>query len=1194
MKTTTQRLFTLLAAVALSATGQAAVVFTDNFNTNNYPAGGTAAEFQSNGWATVYGTPGGNMGVSVSGNDGATEQVFWGNPTDGGNTEAALEYNYTNAPINCGDILTINIASMRFIGYSYLQEITLWDGVNAGSRVVVTNLTATSWALGQYATWYSPPGKDNIPSLRYVCQPADAGKYVIFKFGHAGGWGETADVSFDITPVTTPVFLTQPASALERSVSESATLTVDAAGCDVTYQWKKGGVDILNETNAALTLAGLTTGSAGSYTCLASNSSGTTLSSACILTVTPQLPGGASMTFGVNFSRRDGALGGGNAPASWYPSPTAPAYGVHQSRWMTPVSGDSAGGPEIVPFSAGGLLSVNWSSANTWSVGDVPTTVPAGNAEVNYGYLDDGGAGLSVNLTGLTNSGFTEYVIRTIAASDNATAFANLTVTENDTFTTQALTYGPVFPARPGFGAAAVSSTSSTLTNDSITLTSITGGGTIRGCLTGFIVTDKPVMLAQPTAPTNALYTGVAFTIGASDSFGVAPLAYQWQKNGTNIPGATLPSYSVGSASTNDSGSYTLLVTNAHGAVTSDAIVVTVSGFFSPVVNTPPQNRTAYVGGKAAFSVVASGGGLSYQWKKGTIAGTDILNATNATLSLAGLTPADDSDYTVVVMNSVGTNSATAHLTVLPLPATTTYLGAVLADNPVTLWRLGESAGPTAVDSWGLNYGTYFGTPGSITYSTPGLIPGDPNTAITCAYNDEGVQIPYAADLNNSAGPFSAEFWAVPNATSSLVAFANQNRVGGSRIGYYIAYNVGSVGQRWACFLGNSAGENVALAGTSPIVPGQKYHVVVTYDGTDAKIYVNGLLEGTLNRPFGVGAGSFEANTSAPAWIGARSAAEPGFYSGVIDEVAVYNYALSQAQVQKHTFLVSPLTVTMAPATGIVVDSKTVGVPHHGQTTTATWAANDGARFGIMQFNSATPSVITSSANADFDNATNGTICFWVRYVPNSSGNEAGIIIDRRNNGGSGTGTVLAVNDDGGADDGAIFFQANPSGANPFSSYPYVVNDGNWHFVAVTYGQQAGEVVNIYVDNSTQVVSQANNLTWGPWPNLPIKLGQSGDAYWKKLNGALDDFRLYNRELTPAEIDSVATGAVVDASALVVRYNFDAAPVAGTALNSTPFPGVLQSAPVVTGPFNDVIGADLPYLKVVPQTGNEFFRVRTP
>lgn len=1179
-----KRIISLIAALATCAvmSAQAAIVFTDSFKTNNYLLGGTVAEFQAQGWTTVINT-GAGMGTGPHGGD---DGILWGNGSGG---EAALEYNHTNA-INCGDILTISSANTRLTAYPYVREIILADDTNGLNRVTVATLAENGWGLGLYSTWFSPPAKDNIPSLRYVCQPADAGKFVIFKYGHGNNWGETADVTFDITTVTTPVFLTQLASSLERSVGEAATLSVETAGCGVTYQWKKGGVDILGETSTTLTLSALTTAATGTYTCLASNSSGTTLSSACALTVVPQIPGGASLTLGVNFSRRDGALGGGLAVASWYPSPTAPAYGLHQSRWATAVSGNNAGGPESFSF-GGGSVNVDWLCNNTWSVGDVPTTVPAGNAEVNYGYLDDGGLGITVNITGLTNSGFTSYVIRTLAASDNATSFTNLMVTENDTFTSQALSYGPLSAARPGFGMAAVSSTSSTLTNDSITLNSINGGGGARGSLTGFIITDKPVMLAQPTAPTNALFTGSPFTIGASDTFGVATLAYQWQRSGTNLPGATLPSYSVGSATTNDSGSYTLIVTNNHGSVTSAPIALTVSGFFSPVINTAPQSRTAYVGGKAAFGVVASGGGLSYQWKKGTIAGTDIPNATNATLNLTGLTLSENSDYTVVVMNVVGTNSATAHLTVLPLPANTTYLGAVLADAPVSLWRLGESAGLASVDAWGLNNGVYSGTPG---YSTAGLITGDADTAVTFS-GDDRTEVPFSSDLNNPAGPFSVEFWTTKaTVAGSQTAIGNQDR-SSTRKGFYIGYNFGGFGNRWVCFMGNSANENVGLAGTTVIQPGVRYHVVVTYDGTTAKMYVNGLLEGTLARPFGVGAGFYEANTSVTTRIGARADSATGSYDGVIDDVAFYNYALTQAQVQNHAFLVAPFTVTMTPATGIVVDSKTVGLPHHGQTTTATWAATDGTRSGVMQFNPATPSVITSAVNADFNAATNGTICFWIRYNPAnlSTGNEAAMIMDRRDAGSAGTGMILAVNHDGGFDDGTLFFQANPTGANPFSS-THAVNDGNWHFVAVTYGVQAGELVNIYVDNSGQVTSVPNNLTWGPWPNRQIMLGLSHDAWWKRLDGALDDFRIYTRELTPAEIDSVATtGAVVDANALVVRYDFDTAPLAGRSLSSTPFPGVLQSSTNVLGTYLDV-PTGLPYLKVIPQTGNEFFRVRTP
>jgi hypothetical protein len=54
-----------------------------------------------------------------------------------------------------------------------------------------------------------------------------------------------------------------------------------------------------------------------------------------------------------------------------------------------------------------------------------------------------------------------------------------------------------------------------------------------------------------------------------------------------------------------------------------------------------------------------------------------------------------------------------------------------------------------------------------------------------------------------------------------------------------------------------------------------------------------------------------------------------------------------------------------------------------------------------------------------------------------------------------------------------------------------------------------------------------------------IELGRLHDTFWRAYNGFLDDFRLYNRILTAAEIAQVASSdALVDAAALQVRFNF--------------------------------------------------------
>lgn len=1167
----------LLASAALCVTSQAGVVFTDNFdNTNNVPGAtytvGTRAEFLAHGWTAVYGTPQGeanaNLGVGIAGSSNPPESTFWGNAGQSGNSEAALEYNYMGATVNCGDIIKIEANAIRLTAYTYIEEIILWDGSNPATRVTATNWTGLG-VSDQWPGWWTPPQKGAINTLVYNATAADAGKYVIFKYGHGSSWSETADVTFSITPVTVPALTAQP-KPLVRTEGEPASFAVEALGCGLTYQWYKGASPVEGGTASQLVFNPVALANAGDYYCTIANGSGSTNSQTVTLTVDPKLSGGASISLGINFEDE----------APWNPTPTAPAYGLHQSRWQDTPPG-SEGGPVaqnnlLYPFGAG-QIDLSYMCANTYSVPGAVETLPPGNAQVNYGYLDDSSAGYSVTIVGLTNSvGFTSYVVRTIAASDNATNFNTVALTENAGYTTQDLTYGPVFPANPSGGQAAVSTASAALNVDSITLTSTRLSGTLtRGCLAGVIITDKPVILANPQAPTNNVFSGGSFSLSA-DVFGVPPLACQWKKDGTNVPGATTATYARPSATPSDSGVYTLLVTNAFGTATSLSATVTVVSYFPPVILQQPVPRTVYASRTARFTVAADGGQLSYQWKKG---GTVIDGATTASLTLSGVTALDEADYSCYVSNPAGnTNSASAHLTVAAVP-TTGYLGKVLADGPVTLWRLGETSGTTAYDKWSANDATYSGT---FTLGTAGLITGDADTAVTLVPTAKAMA-PFASALNNPAGPFSVEFWALPTTAGQECIISSQKRTSG-RAGFTIFMNNGGSG--FSALLGNNAGGTVFVNGATTVQAGVRYHVVVTYDNTTAKVYVNGKLDASAAIPFD--ASGFEPNPDAPFQIGARNNGDGFGYNGVVDEVAVYNYALTASQVQQHTLAVLPLTVALAPTTGIVVNERPTP-PVHGQNFGATWAASesDGAtnRAGVMQFNATNGNQIVVSGYPQLD-STVGTICFWVRSITNAgSGSEAAMIMDRRETGGGGSGTVIAINDNG-----TVFFQANPTGANPFSSFG-VVNDGLWHHVAVTYGQNIGDIVAIYLDGAWNN-HNANVSAWW-WPSgMSMLLGKSRDGYWKKLHGSLDDVRFYNRVLTDVEIGQVMTsGAVVDAAALTLRLNFDAAPVSGYRVTTAPLQGTVQGSGTVGSGYAPLGPSPCLY---IPSGSAQFFRAVVP
>jgi len=141
-------------------------------------------------------------------------------------------------------------------------------------------------------------------------------------------------------------------------------------------------------------------------------------------------------------------------------------------------------------------------------------------------------------------------------------------------------------------------------------------------------------------------------------------LSYQWRKDDEDIPAATGPEYDVAAATPTDAGDYQVVVTSQCGTASSQVATVTIEP--PPQITQPPQDEAACVGGSAAFSVVATGTGLTYQWRQG---GGDIPGATAPFLSISPVEPADAGSYDVVVTSACASvTSAPATLIVSDSP----------------------------------------------------------------------------------------------------------------------------------------------------------------------------------------------------------------------------------------------------------------------------------------------------------------------------------------------------------------------------------------------------------------------------------------------------------------------------------------------------------------------------------------------
>ena len=234
-------------------------------------------------------------------------------------------------------------------------------------------------------------------------------------------------------------------------------------------------------------------------------------------------------------------------------------------------------------------------------------------------------------------------------------------------------------------------------------------------------------------------------------------------------------------------------------------------------------------------------------------------------------------------------SSATYTATYTPQGGGASYSSTVLADSPLAYWRLGESSGATAADASGNGRtGSYLNTP---TLGAGGALGSDSNTAAGFNGTDEYVSVPYTAALNPAQ--VTVEAWAYPTGgqgTFRSVVTSRDYAPGNAR--GYILY--ASSANTWQLWLGN--GDWVVVYGPA-IVLNQWTHLVGTYDGTTARLYVNGALAASS------GASGFLQNAVRPLRIasGATDKTAPQYYlPGRVDEVAVYGSALSATRVQAH------------------------------------------------------------------------------------------------------------------------------------------------------------------------------------------------------------------------------------------------------------------------------------------------------
>lgn len=435
-----------------------------------------------------------------------------------------------------------------------------------------------------------------------------------------------------------------------------------------------------------------------------------------------------------------------------------------------------------------------------------------------------------------------------------------------------------------------------------------------------------PYFTQQPPASTNVSEGGI-LTIPTA-VIGTGPISYQWYffPGGNPIAGQTNATLVVTNvnAVTYDGATLYVTATGSYGSISSSQVSISVLSGFN-VQNLVPASFTAYAGETVTYTIAASGTvPFYYQWLTN---GVIVPGATASTYT--PVVPLGSLSISCTVSNAYNGGSFTTvgpvTLTGVTAP-TDPYPAAVLGNNPVAFWRLDEpDDGLNDGNSTVIAHEYVGGHNGAYTNVELGL-PGynasaDPDTAagvgILTTSNSRIGEIDNSAngtptiDFSKPPGSdaeLSVEAWVKASASSSGPVVCKGHGNGGEQFGLDIV-NAGD----FRFFVRDASG--TAHNFTSSVIPviGQWYHLVGVFDGSNgmAHLYINGVDSiNASNIPTGLGLlATTNANPLMPQAelvnIGARNSGIniTSFnlqFQGTIDDVALYNYALSQAQVTAH------------------------------------------------------------------------------------------------------------------------------------------------------------------------------------------------------------------------------------------------------------------------------------------------------
>jgi len=663
-------------------------------------------------------------------------------------TGTNLTYQWRNGTINISgatnDTLTIDPVSIMDAGLNYNVIVTgacsSDTSINASltvnaATVIITepvNQTAcpgdsisfTVAAAGANLTYQWRNGTVNISGATndtLTIDPVsilDAG--LNYNVIVTGACSSDTSINASLVVNTETVIITSPVSQAV-CVGDSVSFFVVASGSGLTYQWRRGTVNLINggnisgATSDTLTINPVTLADTafnynvvvtGGCTSLILPSLAVDLKSAGdfgILAGTAISSTGFSEIHNMDVGLSPGVHSSitGFPPAIVVNGVIIASDDIGAAAILTQAKQDltdaylfaegaTAPAPATVAGDQGGktLAPGIYKSTSTLLIQSGDLTLDAqGDANATWifqiasDFTTVGGAGGNVILTGGAQAKNVFWQVGSSATIGNGTSFkGNILALTSITMNTTATIDGRLL-ARNG---AVVLSGTNIINKPSDTIANITSTISINVSLS---VIPAPVVITEPVNQTACPGDSVSFTVAATG----AGLTYQWRKGTVDIVGATSTIYTIDPVNTSDAAlDYNVVISGTCSSDTSVYVSLTVNS--APLIITEPADQAICDGSSVSFSVAATGTALTYQWRKGAVNLTDGGSISGATTATLTINPASISDvstvYNVVISGTCAPNdtSLNVSLVVYPIPvAIATSNSPVCLGNPISL-----------------------------------------------------------------------------------------------------------------------------------------------------------------------------------------------------------------------------------------------------------------------------------------------------------------------------------------------------------------------------------------------------------------------------------------------------------------------------------------------------------------------------